>query len=37
MGSARIGLIDEVLRRLCEWVVRAEIEAEYKIKWVYDV
>lgn len=31
-----MGLLDEVLKRIIEWIVRADIETNFKIQWVYN-
>lgn len=36
IGTWRIGILDDVLKKFTEWMIRADIETAFKLKWVYN-
>jgi hypothetical protein len=36
IGTARIGIMDEVLKKLTEYIIRADFDANFKLRWVYN-
>jgi hypothetical protein len=36
IGTARIGIMDEVLKKLTECIIRSDFDVNFKLRWVYN-